>query len=301
MSNIKEFWLDPNKEYTRNELRDRFSAIRPSTSFIVHYRGRKYNVHEGNNNAEDFICKLIPDEYERFTQISPSFITPRLYSDSDDSTRLWYGYKFKSKFKHESDFDEFLNTNLSTFHFNYLLPKSLSQKYTHNSFYSWDLSFLCDDDRMQEKLSDAYNEKQRQFKQEIIKEYKIALDAYEAEICTAISDKLDHYYTPRFNFAITTILHVLALYLTYINGVSPGIILLVAFVASTLIGINIAMLIDCWCDENETILDIHWCNKQEIVAYISALISMAIIFINHPQYFNIGGKFIMSFLRFGGE
>lgn len=297
MNDIKEFWLDKNKKYTRAELREIFKHVCPDDSFIVHYNGIRWKEHASVGNVEKWINRIVPDEIDIFTKDSPDNIIPRLKFGFDDSARLKYGSEFRRKFESEYDFDEFLNTNLSTFCFNYLLPKSLYQKYTNNSFYSWDLSFLCDDDRMQEKLSDAYNEKQRQFKQEIIKEYKIALEAYEAEIGTAISDELDHYYTPRFNFAITTILHVLASYLTYTNGVSPGIILLVAFVASILIGINIVMLIDCWCDENETILDIHWCNKQEIFAYINALISMAIIFINHPQYFNIGGKFIMSLIN----
>ena len=297
MNDIKEFWLDKNKKYTRAELREIFKHVRPDDSFIVHYNGIRWKEHASVGNVEKLINRFVPDEIDIFTKDSPDNIIPRLKFDFDDSARLKYGSEFRRKFESEYDFDEFLNTNLSTFCFNYLLPKSLYQKYTNNSFYSWDLSFLCDDDRMQEKLSDAYNEKQRQFKQEIIKEYKIALEAYEAEIGTTISDEPDHYYTPRFNFAITTILHVLASYLTYTNGVSPGIILLVAFVASILIGINIVMLIDCWCDENETILDIHWCNKQEIFAYINALISMAIIFINHPQYFNIGGKFIMSLIN----
>lgn len=302
MSNIKEFWLDPNKEYTRNELRDMLSTIRPSTSFIVHYKGRKYIVHEGNCNVEDFICKLIPDEYERFTQISPSFITPRLYSDSDDSTRLWHGSKFKSKFKHESDFDEFLNTNLSTFHFNYLLPKSLSQKYTHNSFYSWDLSFLCDDDRMQEKLSDAYNEKQRRFEQEIIKEYKIALEAYEAEEATKKQDSDsvlgDNKYTPWCNFFISLLFHAIALIL-YITKLQKSTNYFWMFIAAEICFavLTVALFPDCYYDDDFITLNESYASSYEILMLIGVAISMILIFVNFPQFFNIGGKIIMRFLN----
>lgn len=301
MSNIKEFWLDPNKEYTRNELRDMFSTIRPSTSFIVHYKGRKYIVHEGNSNVEDFICKLIPDEYERFTQISPSFIIPRLCDNSDDSTRLKYGSEFKRKFKYEGDFDEFLNVNLSTFCFNYLLPKSLYQKYTHNSFYSWDLSFLCDDDHMREKLSDAYNEKQRQFKQEIIKEYKITLEAYEAEEATKrqANDSVlgDNKYIPLYNFFISLLFHAMALIL-YIVKLQKSTEYFWIFISAELCFavLTVALFPDCYYDDDFITLNESYASSYEILMLIGVAISMILIFVNFPQFFNIGGKIIMRFL-----
>lgn len=301
MSNIKEFWLDPNKEYTRNELRDMFSTIRPSTSFIVHYKGRKYIVHEGNSNVEDFICKLIPDEYERFTQISPSFIIPRLCDNSDDSTRLKYGSEFKRKFKYEGDFDEFLNVNLSTFCFNYLLPKSLYQKYTHNSFYSWDLSFLCDDDHMREKLSDAYNEKQRQFKQEIIKEYKITLEAYEAEEATKrqANDSVlgDNKYIPLYNFFISLLFHAMALIL-YIVKLQKSTEYFWIFISAELCFavLTVALFPDCYYDDDFITLNESYTSSYEILMLIGVAISMILIFVNFPQFFNIGGKIIMRFL-----
>ena len=301
MSKIKEFWLDPNKDYTRNELRDMFSTIGASTSFIVHYKGRKYIVHEGNCNVEDFICKLIPDEYERFTQISSSFIIPKLRNDSDDSTRLKYGSEFKGKFKYKGDFDEFLNTNLNTFHFNNLLPKSLSQKYMHNSFFSWDLSFLCDDEYAQKKLNDAYNEHQRQFKREIINEYKIALESYEAEeeMKRKSSALLyDHNFNPRINFMISLLVHAVGI-IIFARNLQESTKHFWAFIIAEamLFIITAIMLPDCYYDDDESRIDTHYARIYEIFTDVSVIITMIMIFINFPQLINIGGKFIMSLFK----
>lgn len=300
MSNIKEFWLDPNKEYTRNELRDMFSTIRPSTSFIVHYKGIKYIVHEGNSNVEDFICKLIPDEYERFTQISTSFIIPRLCDNSVDSTRLKYGSEFKRKFKYEGDFDEFLNANLNSFHFNHLLPERLSQKYTHNSFFSWDYSFLCDDEYAQKKLNDAYNEHRRQFKREIINEYKIALESYEAEeeIKRKSSASLyDHNFNPKINFIISLLVHAVGI-IIFARNLQESTKYFWMFIISEIILIIITaiMLPDCYYSDDESRIDTHYARIYEITTDVGVIFTMILIFVNFPQFFNIGGKIIMRFL-----
>ena len=300
MSNIKEFWLDPNKEYTRNELRDMFSTIRPSTSFIVHYKGIKYIVHEGNSNVEDFICKLIPDEYERFTQISPSFIIPRLCDNSVDSTKLKYGSEFKRKFKYEGDFDEFLNANLNSFHFNHLLPERLSQKYTHNSFFSWDLSFLCDDEYAQKKLCDAYNEHRMQFKREIINEYKVALESYEAEEAAKIQANdwaLGKKYIPLYNFFISLLFHAMALIL-YIVKLQKSTEYFWMFISAEICFavLSVALFPDCYYDDDLITLNESYASSYEILMLIGVAISMILIFVNFPQFFNIGGKIIMRFL-----
>lgn len=179
---MKEFWLDSDHTYTNSELREKFKRIRATQSFVVHYKGRKYYIPEGNGNVEKFIYRLNPSCDEKFTMESSSIIIPSLLKSSNDLTRLKYGSWFKSKFVSEKDFDEFMHRELDSFRWKCLLTNDLCNEYTDNSFDAIATYNMCDGDYSEyEKEEKAYEANEDSLRKEIIKKYKIQLKAYELE------------------------------------------------------------------------------------------------------------------------
>ena len=177
---MKEFWLDSDRTYTNNELREKFKRISALQSFIVHYKGKKYYIPEGNGNVEKFIYRLNPSCDEKFTKESSSIIIPKLLPTSSDSTRLKYGSWFKNKFVSENDFDEFIHQELDSFRWHYLLTNDLCDEYTDNSFNAIATYIMCKGDRSEyEKKKKMHEVIEDSIIKEIIKKYKIQLKAYE--------------------------------------------------------------------------------------------------------------------------
>lgn len=179
---MKEFWLDPDRTYTNDELREKFKRISALQSFVVHYKGEKYYIPEGNGNVEKFIYRLNPSCDEKFTKDSSSIIIPKLFRKSSDSTRLRYGSWLKSKFVSENDFDEFMHRELDSFRWNYLLTNDLWNEYADNSFDAIATYIMCNgDDSEYEKKKAEHEANEDSLRKEIIEKYKIQLKAYELE------------------------------------------------------------------------------------------------------------------------
>lgn len=293
MRDIKEFWLDPNKKYTRHELREILKYVRPDDSFVVHYNGVRWTEYPGFKNVEKLIDRIVPNEIDVFTKDSSENIIPRLNSESNDSTRLKYGSEFKHKFVSECDFDQFMLKNLHQFVFNSLLPHNLENKYDWN-VRPYRYTFISLDDP-------NYEAEKTQRKNDIIREYKITLEAYEVEEATkkqASDSTPASKYIPLYNFFISFLFHAIVLIL-YIAKLKKSTEYFWIFISAELCFafLTVALFPDCYYDDDSIKINNRYARSYEIFMNIGVAISMILLIINFPQFFNIGGKFIVSFFK----
>ena len=283
MHDVKEFWLDPSKEYTRNELREflKNGGVNPWNSFIVHYKGAIYTIKEGCNNVENFICTLVPRQDEVFTKDSPCNIIPHLDKESSDLDRLKYGLDFKYRFTSEMDYDEFLYKNLYKFKSNYMLPEELFTYYI----------------RMRHHIVFAlygtkhYDTEIMQLEKEIADDYKISLKEYEAE--NAMKKEMNTKPIPIINFIISMMVYFAGLIVFRKKFGSAELYWIVVIVEVFFMSLTVVLFPDCYCDDRNKINKHHAC-IYEIFTDVCVVITMIMIIMVYPQVFNIGGKFIMS-------